>query len=200
MFFSFRASSSPQVFTNQPPSRNLECTFLLTREERIDSDAGILWENTGLDLAMSGKINQTHNLLPFSFIPFFIYFYVLLIFYIFARLAAVRATPDVRPLAANQKRLGQLAVAPLTGPQVLAQHHKSSFSFHFCANVKIWIDSTRTSAVIMWALSIKTNGVAGTEFGWRQKVWQGKVFTSEKLQRRGTTQNSIKEQKKEKNS
>lgn len=146
----------------------------------VPSGPGILRENTGLDFAMSGKINQTHNLLSFTFIPCFIYFYVLLIFYIFASLATVRATLDVRLQAANQNRLGQLAITPLTGPQVQAEHYKSSFSFHFCANVKIWIDSadiaTQTSAVIMWALSIKTNGVAWTEFRWRQKVWQ--VFTS----------------------
>lgn len=100
-------------------------------------DPGILRENTGLDLDMSSKINHTHNLLSFSFILFFIYFYVLLIFYIFASLATVRATPDIRLLAGNQKRPGQLAVAPLTGPQVPAQHYKSSFSFYFCADVKI---------------------------------------------------------------
>lgn len=86
---------------------------------------------------MSSKIHQTHNLLSFSFISFFIYFYVLLIFSIFASPAAVRATPDVGLTAANQKRLGHLGVAPLTGPQVLAEHYKSSFSGFFCANVKI---------------------------------------------------------------
>lgn len=106
------------------------------REERIDcsagpSDAGILRENTGRDVAVSGKINQTHNLLSFSFISFFIYFYVLLIFSIFASPATVHATPDAGLTAANQKRLGHLGVAPLTGPQLLPEHYKSSFSVFF---------------------------------------------------------------------
>lgn len=93
----------------------------------------------------------------------------------------MRATPDAGLTAANQKRLGHLGVAPLTGPQVLAEHYKSSFSGFFFFFVQMsryeliraephFHSKGAARTVIMWALSIKTNGVARTEIRARRKV------------------------------